>query len=930
MNRREFVRGIGGVAGVLRYGSTVVEAGTGSNTLEEIEILRDEYGESHVYADSLYGLGYGNGYVQAGDRLFQMDLVRHIGYGNSASVLGPAQLSSDIQVKRDLYSREEIHREWENAPSRYRELVRGFSDGVNRRMTEMAASGDLPAEFAALGHSPEPWNPQDTIAAVNYLIGFFGVGGGSELTNAQTLYRLQQNLDSWDEAFEAYGDLNWLQITDDHYTSLSDDDVDVDGGETVPGSWDDLPDEQRRFLEAADPDAIELWGIEADVALPDAVVDGRNEGQGVMDGFKWGSNAIIVSGELSESGEPLLGGGPQMGFFKPPIPYEIGLHGAGYDMTGIGVTGAPSIVIGRTTGSGTEPSETSANDSEARGQDALGWIVTSGQDDMIDTIAVDIDPDDRHRYRWEGEWHEMETRQEEHVASPVPPAQAGGPRTRVIEQEVAYVVEDGSEMPVVAWNPDANVAWCQRKTTRYDEVAGSMTWAETAGAEDLDDFEDVIATFPFTFNFHVISEAGDIAYYHTGKVPDRADGPDHRFPRSSSGHEWTDVDTGLELETYARNPSRGYVVNWNNGPAEGWRAGDTEQLWGSIHRVDQLDRLLRERAGLDVAGRRPPESATNPLDTDDLKSVVMQAALHDASAHVSSSFLADVAEAADDPQIRAMGAYLREWAAADADWYDGGGDVPFTDGEDDHYDQPGHAIYDEVRSRLQERVFAPLTRPGDVGPGIDWEPDVSTHADEHGTVWSDVTFVDALRGETDYDWFDGRRDELIHEALRAAAASLEERFESTDPEDWLEPTHKSRFLSLGASQQEEIDMRNRASYNQALDAADWRASDEATWQAAASDVLPPGNDGVITSAELATVQATGEEPDRLTNQLDLYINNVYKPHPVTREQVEQVAVQRDTIRTKDGNLDDPFEPVGGVSISVENNLPASSFVTRDR
>ena len=33
-----------------------------------------------------------------------------------------------------------------------------------------------------------------------------------------------------------------------------------------------------------------------------------------MSGFKWGSNAAIVSGELTESGEPMLGGGPQMGY----------------------------------------------------------------------------------------------------------------------------------------------------------------------------------------------------------------------------------------------------------------------------------------------------------------------------------------------------------------------------------------------------------------------------------------------------------------------------------------------------------------------------------------------------------------------------------------------------------------------------------------
>ncbi|PSQ36837.1 hypothetical protein BRD11_00890 [Halobacteriales archaeon SW_12_69_24] len=844
----------------------------------------------------MYALGYGNGYAQAGDRLFQMDVIRHIGYGDSAKVLGPGQISSDVQVRRDLYSREQIDRQWETAPPTFKEVIRGFTDGVNRRMVEMAATGGLPAEFGALGHAPEPWQPQDTIAAVNYLIGFFGVSGGAELSNAQTLYRMRQNLGSWEAAFDAYADLNWLETTDDHYTSLTDADVDVEGGETVPESWEDLPDAQQAFLQAADPDAIEPWGIERDVAVPDAVTDGLNEGQGVMAGFKWGSNAAIVSGELTESGEPMLGGGPQMGYFKPPVPYKCGLHGAGYDMSGIGVTAAPALVIGRTNG--------------GEDGDALGWTVTSGRDDMIDTIAVELDADDRHRYRWEGQWHTMETRTERHVATPVPPALGGNPRTRVVEQEVAYVNEEGDTMPVIAWNPEENVAWCQRTTSRNEEVQGAFLWAELAGADDLDEFEETLREFPFTFNFHAISDSGDVGYYHTGKIPERADGPDYRFPQDSETHSWTGTSVGLGLGTWARNPERGYVVQWNNGPAPDWRAGDNEGNWGSIHRVDQLDRILREVAGLDdergrpreAAGGppqsvgRPAESATDPLTPEDMGEIIHRAALHDAAAYASAPFFADAARRADDPRIREMGEHLRAWAEADADWYDNDdGEIPFTDGEDDRYDQPGHAIYDDLRDRLQREVFDVTTPPGEPGPGIDWTVSVSRHASPHGTVGDDVTFVDALRGDTAYDWFDGRRDDLIREALAETADALTERFGTDDPSAWLEPTHKSRFLSLGASQQTQMDMRNRASYNQVLDAGGWQSDDEATWTAVARDVFPPGNNGVITPAELAEQQATGEEPDRLTDQQELYETNRYKAHPVTRKQVEATTVSQKTL-----------------------------------
>ena len=109
-----------------------------------------------------------------------------------------------------------------------------------------------------------------------------------------------------------------------------------------------------------------------------------------------------------------------------------------------------------------------------------------------------------------------------------------------------------------------------------------------------------------------------------------------------------------------------------------------------------------------------------------------------------------------------------------------------------------------------------------------------------------------------------------------------------------------------------MDMRNRASYNQLLDADGWQADDENTWQAVAGDVMPPGNNGVITGPELAASQAGGDEPARLTDQFGLYTENEYKPHPATRTQVEDVAVEATTIRAVGPSSTGPAEPPSGV------------------
>jgi hypothetical protein len=939
MERREFTKLLGGLAGTGLAGTagaetTAFEPSLQDDPLDQIEILTTDYNESHIYVGedpedtdegSLYALGYGNGYVQARDRLFQIDVIRHIGYGNSASLLGPAQLSSDIQVRRDLYSPEEIRRQWEGASRTIRKVVKGYTDGVNRRMTELAANGNLPAEFAALGHAPEPWKPEDTVACINYLIGFFGVGGGGELGNAKTLAKLKDNLgdpeadevaEKYRDAFEAYEDLNWLKTTDDHFTTIPGDDMDAEAFapelvEEVP-DYSEVPDEQLALVDAA-KDA-ETWGIETDIDLPEDVANGAREGQGVMSGFKWGSNAFVIDGDLTESGTPMLGGGPQMGMFKPPIPYEIGLHGAGVDMTGMGVPGAPAEVIGRT--------------------DNLTWTVTSGRDDQIDTIAVELDPEDKHRYKWEGVWYEMATETVVHRASPVTPATGGNVDTRVVEQEVARIEQDGDTMPVVAWNEEENIAWCQRITTRFDELPGAFIWADLARTDSLDEFEEGLEEFPFTFNFHVASardEDDDIAYFHTGKVPERSGNYDKRLPSLPDRHAWNGIRVGTGLGTFDSDPSRGYYVNWNNGPAKNWPASDAEQNWGSRHRVETLDDFIRAKLGVPEGvpdGNAVKAAANREISIDDVRDIEYYAAKHDSTAQVSAPYLADAAEGTEG--LETVADALDAWVDRTATEADEDGDVvdlapgcPWEGGSEDGLeaetmDNPGHTVFDRARQELQDQVFGDELGPqGD----LNLEPTVSRHASEHGRADGDVTFLDALAGETTHDWFadvsdgDGlrepdpeTRDELIREVLREVKVDLVDEY-GDDPADWADDGHTTKFLSLGLSNSTEIHIQNRSTYNQAVDVGKFNSDDPAVWQANCQDVVPPANSGQVNAAEGAQVIAQSNEPERVRDQLDIYAaNGPYKPHPHSRTQVEQVAASSQTIRASPEHEFTPIVP----------------------
>lgn len=854
MNRRTFLQSTGVVLGASSLSVDTVRGAEGAAT-----ILTDTHGVSHVYAEDLYGLAFGNGYVQARDRLFEMDVLRHVGYGDSAGVIGPSQLQSDIEVRQDLYSKAEIEAQYERATDRTQLILDAFADGVNRKMTEMAAHGQLPGTFTALAHPPEPWSPADSIAALSYLIGRFGVGGGNELANARELARLTRSLGDR-EAYEAFGDRNWLRIRESHTTSLEETELTVDGGEDTL-AYEDVPDEQLRFVDAAL--GAEPWGIETDFSLADLL---SGHGKGVMEGFKWGSNALVVSGEHTETGQPMLGGGPQMGYFKPPVIHQLGLHGADYDVTGIGTVGAPGVIIGRTP--------------------EFAWTVTSGRDDQVDTIAVDLHPEDDHRYEWNGEYHEMETETVVHRASILGSIVEGDPDVRVVEQEIARIEEAGSEMPVVAWNPEKRVAWCQRTTTRHQELEAALMWANIGTESGLEGFKERLSAFPFTFNFHYV-DSENIAFIHTGKVPERNPSLDHRLPVPGDAHEWRGMRVGLGLGTHATNPSKGYVVNWNNGPCAGWRAGDTPQQWGATNRVELLDRLTREAL------------ADGPLSLADVKRIVERAGTRDAAAPYTVPALVEAGRTSDDAQLQSMAAELDRWRERGYPWRDDDGDG--------QYDSGGMAIWEETRRELQRLVFE--DELGDLTPTLAFDPPTTRHAADHGRAQQETTLVNALAGRTDHDWLasegDDRQRSVLRAALTHAARTLEERYGSGDPGEWLLSVRQSTFRSLGASTQTSIEMVNRATYNQAIAMG---AGLEGS-----RHVLAPANSGHMSFTELLETQIGDEEPDRLTDQLEEYVAFEYVPNAYTREQVESIATDRQRVETSSPSLDGPLEPSGQLS-----------------
>ena len=59
----------------------------------------------------------------------------------------------------------------------------------------------------------------------------------------------------------------------------------------------------------------------------------------------------------------------------------------------------------------------------------------------------------------------------------------------------------------------------------------------------------------------------------------------------------------------------------------------------------------------------------------------------------------------------------------------------------------------------------------------------------------------------------------------------------------------------------------------------------------------PSSSGHLSTAEFAELPATGERPERHTDQFDPYVNFEFKHLPLFRESVESVTDDQQTLRT---------------------------------
>lgn len=587
------------------------------------QIVTDRDGIPHLSARSETDLAYLTGYAQARDRLFQIDTTRRQADGTLAELLGTAAVPGDVML-RTIGLRRAAERSLPLASPEVRAALAAYARGIN----DYVAANPLPPEYAALEVTRwRPWTEVDSIACLKLFV----------LPAIDELERTMRLL-----AYQGAGTANGFDGTA-LYLEDTDRAEPFDPAATVPDALAPPvrkpPRRWRRgaaHFDASHVDAATLnlareymQGLRESPSTNRLINPADNER---------GSNAFVVSGRFSLSGEPLMGSDPHLPLTTPAFFYQAQLQAPGIDVIGGLFPGIPYVLIGH--------------------NEHITFTATNSLLDVSDVYSERVVQDPASP---SGLSTMFEGRMEPLLALPqVFMANTPGDGTRDNLVRVAtgvpaavLIAPRRNNGPLIQFDPEKGTAlslqWTGHSGTReFDAFRGFNR------ARNLNDFARAVEFFDAgQQNFLVADVDGNIAYFLSGEVPLREDlqagrvvGLPPTFIRNGQGgNEWLRAPPSkdptralpyqiIPTEEMPRlvNPPRGYIVSANNDPIGSTRDNDAFNqlrpgggifyLGGNLEsgiRAGRIDELVAER--IERRGR---------LTTNDVREILTDTVMNDA------------------------------------------------------------------------------------------------------------------------------------------------------------------------------------------------------------------------------------------------------------------------------------------------------------
>ncbi|BCJ50632.1 penicillin acylase [Actinoplanes sp. NBRC 14428] len=626
----------------------------------DVTVVRDRaLGVPHITGTTRAGTMFGAGYAGAEDRLFLMDLMRHVARGELTPFAGGAEPNRALEqsvwrnspyTEADLQAQIDTLRTSGTRGAQLYADVEAYIAGINDYIDDCMAARDCPGEYVLTGHldaitnagGPEDFRPTDLIAVAGVIGGLFGGGGGTEMQSAlvRVAARAKYGATAGDAVWTAFRSQNDPEAV-----------LTVHDGQVFPYAADNRNAAGVAMPDAgtAEPEDL-VYDRTGSAASATATARGRSAiadslGNLTLDSSHRGmSNAAVVSAAHSATGHPVAVFGPQTGYFAPQLLMLQELQGPGISSRGVAFSGLNLYTL------------------LGRGPD-YAWSATSSVQDITDTYAAELcEPDGRTpttastHYLFHGQCLAMEALSKSNAWKPTTAdsTPAGAYRLTMLRTRYGLVSWRG----LSGGKPVAFTSL--RSTYRHeaDSAIGFQMFNEPDQMGTPAAFTNSAAQISFAFNwFYVNSEHA--AYFMSGANPVRPAGADPNLPTwGRPAYEWSGWDPGSNVATYqpaAAHPQavdQDYFVSWNNKQAAGFSAADGNFSFGAVQRADLLDKPIR--ADL-AAGRR--------YDRAGLLSVVESAGTTDLrGAEVLDDLLRVVDSAAvTDPAQAAAVAKLRAW-----------------------------------------------------------------------------------------------------------------------------------------------------------------------------------------------------------------------------------------------------------------------------
>ncbi len=518
---------------------------------QPVEILRDKWGVSHIYARTEHDLFFAQGYNAARARLFQLELWRRQATGTMAEIAGRKELKRDIGNRLFMY-RGDLQQELNWYHPHGALIIEAFVAGVNAYIAETRRNLSLlTPEFGMLGIKPGDWTPAVVISRYNGLAGNIS----EELNMALAVRAI---------GVEKVKDLEYFQPANPNLTI----DSRIDSSLLSP----DILALYRAFrtpihfsadeLTARLRDSKTAAGLDVDVERPAAIDFSKRR-------YEIGSNNWVVGPKMTSSGYPLMMNDPHRAQQAPSLRYLVHLVAPGWNVIGAGEPSLPGVSIGH--------------------NEFGAWGLTIFGTDTEDLYVYDTNPENALEYRYRDGWESMKVIKESISIKGEPPASV----------ELKYTRHG----PVIYEDRAHHKAYAIRAAWRETGSAPYLASLRMDQAHNWEEFRDACTYSRMPAENMVWADRdGNIGYQAVGIAPRRPNWSGLVPVPGDGRYEW-DGFLAPKLLPNVFNPEKGFYNTSNEYQIpRGWPYREAlHYVWADPFRADSVAEFLHSGRRFTVA-----------------------------------------------------------------------------------------------------------------------------------------------------------------------------------------------------------------------------------------------------------------------------------------------------------------------------------------